>query len=154
MTTTIESPTFNKSVFRHGSTPIERSTPEAHAKLEKAEAEIEIARIRAEELRIAIAAKQERLEHLRTYRDQIATRLARLQNRDLGAQLAQSEEIFDRLFESSDLTSPNRRIELESATHALAWLPAAMKRQGKLIEQVKSELAKANAELTALESEK
>lgn len=153
MTTTIEALEITPGeapTIRIGNSSLQRADAKSRAPLEKAEREIESAKQRAEDLRVAIAARQERLEHLRRYRAQIAARLARLQSRDLGAQLAQSEEIFDRLFESSEVSAPNRRIELESATHALAWLPAAMKRQGKIIEQVKSELAQADAELAEL----
>ncbi len=155
MTTTIENPvTFNKSVFKHGSTALDRADAESRAPLEKAEAEIEEARIKAEQLRIAIAARQDRLEHLRKHRDQIATRLARVQKRDLAAWLKSCQDIVDRLYESPELTDPARAVELNSASNALGFIPQLQERAAIIAAKLKDELAEADQALAELESGK
>jgi hypothetical protein len=143
-----------KHVIGFGKNADERADASSRAPLEKAEREIESAKQKAEDLRIAIAARQERLEHLRRHRDKIATRLARIQKRDLAGWLTACEDIVDRLYESHELSDPARAVELNSAAVALGFIPKLQARAVIIAARLTKELAQANAELTALESEK
>ena len=146
--TTIEiPPSFNKSVFKFGSTATERASDSARQQLRDAEKNAQEAAQRVEAERLALEARQVALEHQTAKVNALRTRLRTVEGRDFTAQLRESERIFDTLFGSPELSEPNKRISLESATLALAWIPKAQERQGLLAEKLKIELAEAEKEL-------
>ncbi len=140
-------PSFNKSVFKFGSTATERASDSARQQLKDAEKNAREAAQRVEAERLALEARQVALEHRTAKINALRTRLRTVEGRDFTAQLRESERIFDTLFGSPELSEPNKRISLESATLALAWIPKAQERQAKLAEKLKIELAEAEKEL-------
>ena len=140
--------------IRIGNSSVKRADAASRATLEHAENAVIDAQQRAEDLRVSIAARQERVEHLRRHRNQLATRLDRVQKRDLAAWLTACEDIVDRLYESHELTDPARAVELNSASNALGFIPRLQERAAKIAERLKLELVEANKAVADLESEK
>jgi hypothetical protein len=154
MTATIETPVFNKSVFRHGVPAEERADANSRAPLEQAEREALEARIRVEEAKTALIARQERIDHLTAKRNTVASRLRELERRNLAGQKAVCVATVERLLCSPEVTDPPRAAELNSAVQALAWLPVLETLLPKVVANVKSELAEIEAALVAIHSEK
>ena len=129
---------------------LDRADENSREQLRQAEKNAEDAALRVEAERSALEARQIRLEHITAKANQLRVRIRAVEAHDFAGQLKNCEDIFDRLFCSPALSEPNNAHTLNSATAALAWLPEAMKRQGKLAEKLKIELAGAEKELEAL----
>jgi hypothetical protein len=149
--TALETPAFNKSVFKFGSTAAERADSTRRKPLETAEREAQEAAQRVEAERVALEGRQVAIERQTSKVTGLRNRLLSVEAKDFSKQLSECEQIFDTLFGSTDLSEPNKRLSLESATVALAWIPKAQERQAKLAVALKAELLAAEQELAALE---
>ena len=152
MTTTL-APELNKRAFTFGDPPERRADATHRKPLEKAEREVLEAAQRVEAERAALEARQVALEQGAAKVNQLRVRLRAVEAHDFAGQLSRCESIFDSLFCSPAANEPNNAHSLNSATAALGWLPEAMKRQAKLAEKLKIELAEAEKALATLTGE-
>jgi hypothetical protein len=124
------------------------TTPE----IEHAEKAVISAQQVAADLKLAAASRAERLQHLRVRRAAIATRLAKLESRDIGTARVYYTAIVAELLDSSAVeTEHARKLELSNALKCLGELRELSELLPGIIATVKGERDRADAELAELE---
>ena len=106
----------------------------------------------AADLKLAAAAREDRLFHLRARRSTLAARLAMLEKRSTSAARQYFDSIICDLLDTFELeTNPARQLEVDHAFKSLNQLDHLDRLLANLIAKVKADRDQADRELAALE---